>query len=254
MWTVDLIGNIKGTRGTDGPIAFTVTDSAGVAQDVSAATFKLTVRSTYDNSVILQLASPLANGIDMSSSSTGVVVATFPRAVTATMGGPYVYDLQMTKAGVISIPEQGSLTIRKDVTGTASAPIIIPPLQFLAYVSLGFERQLQDGDILISGLHLARTGNSATIRYVHVDADIGPTGASATFTIQDDLSAPTQTVNCIVPDSSGAAVHRDFDADASPATLTPFALTNLAGRGLTVKCATASAIELGRITLGHTYA
>lgn len=241
------------TRGTDERVKFTIRDSTGALLDVSAGTFKLTVRQAYDGTIIMQLASPAANGIDLTDAATGVVVATLPRTITANMGGRYVYDLQMTLAGAVHIPALGSLVVPKDVTGTGAAPVVVPPLQFLTYLVLHFERQLQDGDILVSDLDLART-STITIRHAHVDADVGPDGGDATIALQDDLSAPTQIVNLIVPDSSGVAVHQTFDVDATVPTLTAFALTHAGGKTLTVKCTTASLIERGNVILGYTYA
>jgi len=245
--------DISITRGTDERVKFTIRDSTGALLDVSAGTFKLTVRQVYDGTVVMQLASPIANGIDLAAAASGVVVAKLPRTITAGMGGRYVYDLQMTLAGDVHVPALGALTVPKDVTATGVSPVVVAPLQFLTYLVLSFDRQLQDGDVLTSGLDLARTG-TITIRHAHIDADLGPDGGDATIAIQDDLSAPTQIVNLIVPDASGAEVHQGFDVDAVVPTLTAFSLTPSGGKTLTVKCTTASLMERGKIILGYTYA
>ena len=240
-------------RFTDEPLKFTIRDSAGSLLNVAAAVFKFTVRDVFDGTVIFQLASP-SGGIDMASAASGVVLVNIPRAFTAAMSGRYVYDLQMLLASKITLPAgTGKFTVLKDITGTGAAPVIIPPLQFLTYLTFDFIDQLADGDILTQDFNLART-STITIRHVHIDADIGPSGGAATFALQDHPTAPTQVINTIVPNSLGAAIHQEFDVDAAPATLTPFILAQSSGKKLTIKVPTARNIEHGRFILGFSYA
>jgi len=246
---------IQAYRNEDAYLKFTLRDSAGNLLNVLSDTFKFSVRDQYDGTLLFQLASPASSGIDLTNGGSGVIIVKIPRAYTAAMNGRYFFDLQRTHAGDIDLPAgAGLLLVLKDITGVGgSAPTVVPPLQFLTYLNLSFDRQLQDGDFLVRDFNLARTG-TITVRHAHVDAEIGPSGGSATFNLQDDQVAPTQTVSLIVPSSSGAPVGQEFDADISVPTLTPFVLTPISGKKLSIKIPTANSIERGALRLGFTYA
>jgi hypothetical protein len=110
---------IMASRGDDHKIRFTVKNSSGVAYDVSANTFKFTVKASLDDAIgsaKFQRTSPAGSGIDLTSAATGIVDVNLVPANTSALGGIYYYDLEMTEGGKVYTVRQGLFIVPKDVT------------------------------------------------------------------------------------------------------------------------------------------
>lgn len=115
---------ITATRGDDHKIRFTVKNSSGVAYDVSANTFKFTVKASLDDSIAnakFQKLSPAANGIDLTNATSGIVDVNLVPSDTDALAGLYYYDLEMTEGGKLYTLRQGVLMALKSVTTPGSA-------------------------------------------------------------------------------------------------------------------------------------
>jgi hypothetical protein len=131
---------IDATRGDDHLIRFTVRNAGGSVYNVSANSFKFTVKSSLDDVIAdakFQKLSPVGNGIDLGSAASGLVDVLLVPADTAALAGPYYYDLEMTESGKVYTLRQAILTILKDVTtaGTVPTPAIVGSA-FPGYVSI----------------------------------------------------------------------------------------------------------------------
>lgn len=120
-------GEIEIARGDDQTIRFTVTDSAGVALNVAAGTFKFTVKDSVDDDIadaLFQKQDPAGNGIDLTSAASGIVDVNIDAADTVNYAGNKVWDLQMTLAGKVRTLNGGVFRIRKEVStpGTSGQP------------------------------------------------------------------------------------------------------------------------------------
>jgi hypothetical protein len=112
-------------RADDQTIRFTVTDSAGAALDVSAGTFKLTVKASLDDAIgsaAFQKTSPAANGIDLTLAATGIVDVNIVPADTDDLAGLYHYDLEMTLSSKVRTLRRGIFFVSKDVSTPGSGP------------------------------------------------------------------------------------------------------------------------------------
>lgn len=106
--------NYRIRRGDD--FADTVTIREGqplAAVDVSARVYTAQVRRTAEGAVVATM------GIDMTDAATGDVTYSIEDAVTATMKGDYVWDLQQSAAGVVRTLMGGAFKVDADVTRTA---------------------------------------------------------------------------------------------------------------------------------------
>lgn len=116
---------ISATRGDDHKIRFTVKNSSGIAYDVSANTFKFTVKESLDDLIAaakFQRQSPAANGIDLTSATSGLVDVNLVPSNTSTLAGLYYYDLEMTEGGKVYTLRSGIFFVLKDVATPGTAP------------------------------------------------------------------------------------------------------------------------------------
>lgn len=116
---------IDASRADDHKIRFTVKNSSGVVYDVSANSFKFTVKASLDDAIAdakFQKLSPAANGIDLTAAATGIVDVNLVPADTSALAGVYYYDLEMTEVGKVYTLRQGILYIKKEVTTPGSVP------------------------------------------------------------------------------------------------------------------------------------
>lgn len=116
---------ITASRGDDHKIRFTVRNSSGVVYDVSANTFKFTVKEKIDDIIadaMFQKQDPAVNGIDLTGAAGGIVDVNLVPADTATLAGRYYYDLEMTESGKVYTLLQGVFEVKKDVSTSGSAP------------------------------------------------------------------------------------------------------------------------------------
>ena len=120
MLTVDAnTYKITASRGDDHKIRFTVKNSSGVVYDVSANTFKFTVKASLDDAIgaaKFQRTSPVGSGIDLTLAATGIVDVLIVPTNTSGLAGEYHYDLEMTESGKVYTLRQGVFTVSKDVT------------------------------------------------------------------------------------------------------------------------------------------
>lgn len=126
-------GEIDIARGDDQTIRFTVTDSTGAVLNVSAGTFKFTVKDDIDDAIadaLFQKQSPAGNGIDLTSAASGIVDVNVAAADTQALSGPKFWDLEMVLAGKTRTLAGGVFRVRKDITtpGTSGQPstVIVP--------------------------------------------------------------------------------------------------------------------------------
>jgi len=101
--------------------------SGDVAQNVTAGTFKFTVKFSLDDvigSAKFQKTSPAANGIDLTDAATGKIVVNFIPSDTQALAAGYYYDLEMVLAGKTRTLRAGRFTVTKDVStpGVAGQP------------------------------------------------------------------------------------------------------------------------------------
>ncbi len=116
---------IDASRGDDHTIRFTVKNAAGVAYDVSANSFKFTVKARLDDLIAdakFQKQNPVGNGIDLTNASQGIVDVLIVPADTSALAGQYYYDLEMTESAKIYTLRAGIFHVKKDVTTPGSAP------------------------------------------------------------------------------------------------------------------------------------
>lgn len=131
MLTVDANNyTITASRADDHRIRFTVKNSAGAAYNVSANTFKFTVKASLDDAIgdaKFQKSSPAGSGIDLTSAASGIVDVNLLPADTSALSGTYYYDLEMTESGKVYTLRQGKFLVLKDVTtpGTPPDPPVI---------------------------------------------------------------------------------------------------------------------------------
>mgnify|MGYP001564060581 CR=1 FL=1 len=116
---------IDASRGDDHKIRFTVKNSSGVAYDVSANSFKFTVKTSRDDAITdakFQKLSPAANGIDLTSAATGIVDVNLVPADTSALAGQYFYDLEMTESSKVYTLRAGLFYVVKDISTPGSVP------------------------------------------------------------------------------------------------------------------------------------
>lgn len=147
-------GEIVIARGDKQTIRFPVVDYTGAALNVSAASFKFTVKNSIDDDIsaaLFQLQNPEANGIKMDLAASGIVDVIVPASYTQAYSGAKVYDLQMTLTGAVQTVSGGVFRIAKQVStpGTAGTPgaVLVP---FPGSVSIDGELYLKD---TITGLY-----------------------------------------------------------------------------------------------------
>lgn len=102
----------KMRRGDDFAESITIKEGTpSVAVDVSARTYKAQVRTEEDSpDVVAEMT------VDMTDAATGVIVISIQDAVTATMLGDYVWDLQQTVGGSVRTLLAGAFEVEADVT------------------------------------------------------------------------------------------------------------------------------------------
>jgi hypothetical protein len=116
---------IDASRGDDHKIRFTVKNSSGMAYDVSANTFKFTVKLGLDDAIAnakFQKQDPAGNGIDLTNATVGIVDVNLVPADTGTLSGPYYYDFEMTESAKIYTLRQGMFFVKKDVSTSGTPP------------------------------------------------------------------------------------------------------------------------------------
>jgi len=124
-------------RGDDQPIRVTVTDAAGAIVNVSAGTFKFTVKASLEDAVfVLQKSSPAGSGIDLALAASGVVDVLLVPSDTLSLAGVYVWDLEMVLASKTRTLAKGIFVVEKEVTtpGTIPPPAVVP----INYLITGF--------------------------------------------------------------------------------------------------------------------
>ena len=114
-------------RGDDQTVRFTVTTSAGAAQDVTGWSFKFTVKSSLDDAIGSALFQKTTGGggIALTTPLSGIVDVTLSAADTAAMAGNYYYDMQGTDTGgLIKTVREARFIVAKNVTtpGIALTP------------------------------------------------------------------------------------------------------------------------------------
>src|SRR5262245_46184230 len=128
MLTVDPNNyRIDVSRGDDAKVRFTVRNSSGAIYDVSANSFKFTVKESLDDAITsakFQLTNPEGNGIDMANAGNWIFDVNMTPTSLGLLAGYYHYDLEMTEGGKVYTLRQGVMFVRKDVTTTGSAPAI----------------------------------------------------------------------------------------------------------------------------------
>jgi hypothetical protein len=100
------------SRGDDFADVVTIKEGGppAVPVDVSARTYAAQVRRTPGGDVVAQMA------IDMTSAASGEVGYSIADAVTATMGGEYVWDFPQDTGGVVRTLMGGKFIVDADVT------------------------------------------------------------------------------------------------------------------------------------------
>jgi hypothetical protein len=111
-------GDITITRGDDGAVEYSVTESGTTTVvDITGFGFKFTVKHrTVDPSPYFTLST--SPGIQISSPTGGVVEVHIPNSQTNTMPpGKYKYDFQMTTTSTkVYTLASGQFTVTEDVT------------------------------------------------------------------------------------------------------------------------------------------
>lgn len=158
-------------RGDDQTIRFTVKDSAGAAVNVSAGTFKFTVKSTLDDLIAdakFQKTSPAANGIDLTLAATGIVDVLIVPVNTSTLAGIYYYDLEMVLSSKVRTLRRGLFVVQKDVSTPGAAP-----------TSAGVVIDFPDGLQTDGGLYLQDPATGLWIKLTHSGGTLDISATSA---------------------------------------------------------------------------
>lgn len=94
-------------------IPLTITDSAGNLIDLTAYSIELAVRNDFDGTTIFQL----------NTARSGITIVTTTATIhirdtqTATLNGPYRYDVKFTSgAGIVTHEFGGIFTVKKVIT------------------------------------------------------------------------------------------------------------------------------------------
>lgn len=141
---------ITASRADDHKIRFTVYNSSGAAYDVSANSFKFTVKASLDDAITsakFQKASPASGGIDLTLAATGLVDVNIVPSDTATLGGIYYYDLEMLEGAKTYTLQEGIFYVLKDVTTPGSVPVA-PVINPTTYIVLSDSLYLYGLDLL----------------------------------------------------------------------------------------------------------
>jgi len=112
--------HIERYRGDSHSEVFTVTDSAGVAVNLTSASARFTVKSRDTDAqadAVLTRTSAVGGGITITA-ATGVVTVAFVAATMAALSpGRYVYDLEVTLSdGTVYTVADGWFTLLADVS------------------------------------------------------------------------------------------------------------------------------------------
>lgn len=166
------------SRGDDLPfLRYTVKNAAGVPYDVSANTFKFTVKADVDDSIadaMFQKQNPAGNGIDLAQANTGIVDVHFAAADTASLAGTYVFDLEMTENGKADTLDGGAFVVRKDVSTPG-----VPPSPPSVLVPFPGDIQVIGGQIYIKDLGSGVDGGKYW-KLTMIDGAFTPSGPSVT--------------------------------------------------------------------------
>lgn len=104
--------NITRVRGDTYAEVITVTNEAGVAQDITGATFKLTVSEDSAPDVANNLFQ-ITGAIVLAAAGT---VSFTPSTGDSNNFGEFFYDVQMTLAGVVTTLTEGRYNVTQDIT------------------------------------------------------------------------------------------------------------------------------------------
>jgi hypothetical protein len=103
-------------KGDDGTVRYTVQDQDDAALDVSAATFKFSIKE-YTVSTSIRATLQTSPHILPVSPGIGVIDVSIPNSVTESLGvGEFMYDLQMTLSSKVYTLVAGVFKISQDVT------------------------------------------------------------------------------------------------------------------------------------------
>lgn len=252
MILVDQNYTITIDRGDDQPLLVTILDYLGAPFNATGASFVFTVKASPDDSQAdakFSRTSPAANGIDIISAGSGIVTVNFIPVNTASLGGWYYYDLQMTEqSGKIRTLRSGKFFVRKDISTSGSVPAQSLPYEDLQLISIPIGSPA-DGDLILRDFDISRTHNME-LRYAHISGKNGPNGGGCVIFIQDHPTSWVQIIGLVINATGGAPFFQDFDRAPAVPTLGVFMLTEASGSKLTVRLTTPFGIANGVLHLG----